>query len=184
MEIYEKAKLGSGARFKALKKSIASKGEVRDPGAVAAAIGRKKYGKAKFQKLAAKGHHENLMANVDKLIERSLLTESAAADQIVEHILDYEQDTESGGYPPQCPQCGGEGTLLGALGHTRHYRCRQCGWDFHSDNDDLQGQFEPTDEMPPPKACMTPRPKADLMPGGSMGPVGDTTAIGIPGGGN
>ena len=48
-------KLGSGARFKALEKKIAAKGDVRDPGAVAAAIGRKKYGKAKFQKLAKKG---------------------------------------------------------------------------------------------------------------------------------
>jgi hypothetical protein len=50
-----KAKLGSGARFKALKSKLAGQPGVRDPGALAAAIGRKKYGKAKFQKLAAKG---------------------------------------------------------------------------------------------------------------------------------
>ena len=50
-----KAKLGSGARFAKLESSIAKKGGVRNPGAVAAAIGRKKFGKAKFQKLAAKG---------------------------------------------------------------------------------------------------------------------------------
>ena len=37
-----KAKLGSGARFKALKSKIAARGGVRDPGAVAAAIGSKK----------------------------------------------------------------------------------------------------------------------------------------------
>lgn len=43
-----KAKLGSGARFKALTKKVGSP-------ALAAWIGRKKYGKAKFQKLAAKG---------------------------------------------------------------------------------------------------------------------------------
>lgn len=48
------APLGSGARFKALKKKLAKKG-VRDPGALAADIGRKKHGKAKFQKLAAAG---------------------------------------------------------------------------------------------------------------------------------
>lgn len=48
-------KLGSGGRFKKLKASIAKKGKVRDPGAVAAAIGRKKYGKKKFQSMAAKG---------------------------------------------------------------------------------------------------------------------------------
>jgi len=45
-------KLGSGGRFKKLKASI--KG-ARDPGAVAASIGRKKYGKKKFQSMAAKG---------------------------------------------------------------------------------------------------------------------------------
>ena len=43
-----KAKLGSGARFKALKKKVGS-------AALAAYIGRKKHGKAKFQKLAAAG---------------------------------------------------------------------------------------------------------------------------------
>ena len=43
-----KAKLGSGARFKALKKKVGS-------AAIAAHIGRKKHGKAKFQKLAAAG---------------------------------------------------------------------------------------------------------------------------------
>ena len=31
------------------------KGKVSDPGAVAASIGREKYGKSKFQKAAAKG---------------------------------------------------------------------------------------------------------------------------------
>lgn len=50
-----KAKLGSGARFKALKKSIAKRGGVRNPAAVAAAIGRKKYGAAKMAKMSAAG---------------------------------------------------------------------------------------------------------------------------------
>lgn len=49
-----KAKLGSGARFKALSSKLAAKG-ARNPDALAAFIGRKKYGKKKFQKLAAKG---------------------------------------------------------------------------------------------------------------------------------
>lgn len=42
--------------FKKLESSIAAKGNVRDPGAVAAAIGRKKYGKSRFQHAAASGH--------------------------------------------------------------------------------------------------------------------------------
>ena len=50
-----KAKLGSGARFKALTRKIAAKGGVRNPKAVAAAIGRKKYGSRRFAKLAAAG---------------------------------------------------------------------------------------------------------------------------------
>lgn len=41
--------------FDKLKSQIAAKGNVRNPGAVAASIGRKKYGKAKFQKAAARG---------------------------------------------------------------------------------------------------------------------------------
>ncbi len=43
-----KAKLGSGARFKALEKKVGSP-------ALAAYIGDKKYGKAKMEKLALKG---------------------------------------------------------------------------------------------------------------------------------
>jgi phage head maturation protease len=46
-------KLGTGARFAKLKKSLASKG-ASDPGALAAYIGRKKFGKAKFAGLAGK----------------------------------------------------------------------------------------------------------------------------------
>ena len=48
-------KLGGGGRFAKLEKSIAAKGKVSNPAAVAAAIGRKKYGKAEFQAMAAKG---------------------------------------------------------------------------------------------------------------------------------
>lgn len=49
-----KAPLGQGGRFAALKGKLASKGAT-NPGALAAWIGRKKYGKKKFQGLAAKG---------------------------------------------------------------------------------------------------------------------------------
>ena len=50
----KKPKLGSGARFKKLEKSL-SKKSVKAPGALAAYIGRKKFGKKRFQKLAVKG---------------------------------------------------------------------------------------------------------------------------------
>lgn len=48
-------KLGGGGRFAALKKSLASKPGIKDPGALAAAIGRKKYGAKKMAKMAAAG---------------------------------------------------------------------------------------------------------------------------------
>jgi hypothetical protein len=41
--------------FDKLKSKIAAKGGVTNPGAVAASIGRKKYGKKAFQKAAASG---------------------------------------------------------------------------------------------------------------------------------
>ena len=49
-----KAKLGSGKRFKSLKKKLGRKG-VRNPGALAASIGRKKFGKRKMAKMSAAG---------------------------------------------------------------------------------------------------------------------------------
>jgi hypothetical protein len=49
-----KAKLGSGVRFKKLANKMAREG-VEDPDAVAASIGRKKYGNKKMQTMAAKG---------------------------------------------------------------------------------------------------------------------------------
>jgi phage head maturation protease len=47
-----RAKVGTGARFAALKSSLAAKG-AHDPGALASWIGRNKFGKARFQGLAA-----------------------------------------------------------------------------------------------------------------------------------
>lgn len=48
-------KLGTGKRFEKLEKSIAAKGNVDNPAAVAASIGRKKYGAKKMASMAAKG---------------------------------------------------------------------------------------------------------------------------------
>ena len=51
----KKPKLGSGKRFANLTKSIAKEGNVENPAAVAASIGRKKYGAKKMAKLSAAG---------------------------------------------------------------------------------------------------------------------------------
>lgn len=50
-----KPKLGTGKRFAALKAGLAKKKGITNPGAVAAYIGRKKYGKSAFQKMAVAG---------------------------------------------------------------------------------------------------------------------------------
>jgi hypothetical protein len=49
-----RAKVGSGARFRTLKRSLAKRG-ARNPGALAAHIGRKKYGKKRMAKMSAAG---------------------------------------------------------------------------------------------------------------------------------
>ena len=50
----KKPKLGSGLRFKKLAHKMAKEG-VEDPDAVAASIGRKKYGNKKMTDMAEKG---------------------------------------------------------------------------------------------------------------------------------
>ena len=49
-----KAPVGQGGRFAALKGKLSKEG-TKDPGALAAAIGRKKYGGSKMAAMAAKG---------------------------------------------------------------------------------------------------------------------------------
>ncbi len=50
----DKMKLGGGGRYEKLVGELEKKG-VKDPAALSAAIGRKKYGAKRFQSLAAKG---------------------------------------------------------------------------------------------------------------------------------
>lgn len=52
-------RLGGGGRYEKLVGQLEKKG-VKDPAALSAAIGRKKYGKSKFQSLAAKGRRRAL----------------------------------------------------------------------------------------------------------------------------
>lgn len=47
-------RVGGGGRFQALKEKLEHKGGVKDAGAVAAAIGRKKYGRKRFARMS---HH-------------------------------------------------------------------------------------------------------------------------------
>lgn len=52
-------KPGGGGRFAALKSKLSGQKGVSSPGGLAAYIGRQKYGKAAFQKMAAKGKKGN-----------------------------------------------------------------------------------------------------------------------------
>lgn len=57
----KKPKLGSGARFQSLEKKLSKKG-IKDPAALAASIGRKKYGAKKMAKLSANARSARLKA--------------------------------------------------------------------------------------------------------------------------
>ena len=53
-------KLGGGGRFAKMVDTLVKEGKSREQAkAIAAAVGRKKYGKEKFQKMAAKGRKKN-----------------------------------------------------------------------------------------------------------------------------
>jgi len=54
-KVMKRTKPGTGARFKSLVQKLKQKGGVTNPEAVAAAIGRKKYGSKKFQQMAIQG---------------------------------------------------------------------------------------------------------------------------------
>lgn len=54
-KVMKKTPAGAGGRFKSLKGKLAKKKGVKTPGALAAWIGRKKFGKKRFQKMAATG---------------------------------------------------------------------------------------------------------------------------------
>lgn len=58
------AKLGTGARFRAVEKSAAASG-ARDPAAVAAAAGRKKYGAKRMAQMAANGRKQKAKTALD-----------------------------------------------------------------------------------------------------------------------
>ena len=58
-----KAPLGQGGRFAALKQKLAGQKGVTNPGALAASIGRKKYGASKMADMA---HHGDSLSNLQK----------------------------------------------------------------------------------------------------------------------
>jgi len=56
---FGKSKLGSGGRFAKCVQTMKQRGNVKDPNAVCASIGKKKYGVKKMAGWAAKGHKKH-----------------------------------------------------------------------------------------------------------------------------
>ena len=59
---HKKPKLGTGERFKTLKRKLKKKG-AKNPAALAAFIGRKKFGKKKMAKLSTAGRRSDRRRN-------------------------------------------------------------------------------------------------------------------------
>lgn len=74
-----------GARFRKLASTLQKRGDVRDPSALAAWIGRKKYGKAKFQKMA---RHESSL--LDRIAVGELFPEEDDAPRANEILAAFE----------------------------------------------------------------------------------------------
>ena len=112
LENGKKSKLGSGKRFKAIEEKAKSEGE-DDPAAVAAAVGRKKYGTKKMGALAAAGRKRASKAinfYLDKLEKGSGKTQNFLHEDMKDGPGDpIDQDepsyyeTKSG--KPVCPNC-------------------------------------------------------------------------------
>ena len=94
----EEPPVGSGERFRRLQGKLARRGDVRDPGAVAAAIGRKKYGPKRFQEMAAAGRARKSV--------RPLLIGGGLADLLRKAVVggtaDGEMTAKVGTLPQGC----------------------------------------------------------------------------------
>jgi len=64
-----KPQLGSGERFAQLKAKLAQRG-ASNPAALAAWIGRKKYGKQRFQELSAQGRRRAMRTAIHNVARR------------------------------------------------------------------------------------------------------------------
>jgi predicted RNA-binding Zn-ribbon protein involved in translation (DUF1610 family) len=65
-----------------------------------------------------------------KKIEREMHQVDEVAYRVLEDESETVQPEEE--YAAECPACGiGQGVLLGKLGKLTHYRCRNCGVDWH-----------------------------------------------------
>jgi hypothetical protein len=97
----DKAKLGTGTRFKNLVKQLAKKEleeySVHNPAALAAWIGRKKYGKEKFQKMSAAGKkEESIDPKREELKEhlKVLIREVMENNHLINSLAKYGSEVE------------------------------------------------------------------------------------------
>ena len=169
-----KAKLGSGERFAKLERSLSHQKGIRDPGAVAAAHGRKTLGKKRFQKLAAAGRRRHSESVEQKYPDLSPADEAIVmhqADRLLEAITlpDVHEINPETGEPvrrPECPNCGTPGE---EMGQGRYY-CPGCETRFSADVSRYGAGG---------RGAYGTRPKAAFYPsdGGSAGGGGGTTSV-------
>jgi transposase-like protein len=60
---------------------------------------------------------------------RNLIISKADLDDYTDEGDFLEENLDTSQFSP-CPLCGGDGIPLGKLGAMKHYRCRQCGYNF------------------------------------------------------
>jgi hypothetical protein len=138
--------------FKKLESSLS--GKVRDPGAVAASIGRRKYGKAKFQKAAASGTKMRGMSHLPKGVS-----------------LTPEGDV--GKHRAQ------EAYVLGTFSGCESMTKEKAGWQAMRDHSDSDGPYakkgsvavmwHPADDVISPNAGPG-RPSVDVNVGSGLAP--------------
>ncbi|MGD9497965.1 MAG: hypothetical protein AB7Y46_16800 [Armatimonadota bacterium] len=102
--------VGSGERFRRLSRKLSQRADVRDPDALAAAIGRRKYGQERFERMAAKGRMRKAVRPL--LIFGDLAALRKAARQL--SLFDEQDHPRHPAGSPKGGQFAPKGTPKGA----------------------------------------------------------------------
>src|SRR3990170_3694079 len=78
-------KLGSGSRFAALVRKLEARGDIADPRALAASIGRRKYGRKGFAKLAAAGRRRSSLRRNPGYFKDNATFEAQLLERLAKH---------------------------------------------------------------------------------------------------
>ena len=146
--------------FAAVEKSVAKNPKVRDPGAVAASIGRKKYGKEKFQKMAAAGKRHNESKELDEKWDKDVTLNPAKKGMFKgKSKADLEKQeknlVKSGPHK--------KGSAENTKEHELNFAIRaKGGWQKGNESKDLDEKWEPSAKLNPAKKGTMPKSKAKV----------------------